>query len=448
MKNRTNTVSANMVVNWTLDKNGSLTISGSGRMPDYACGKNPVSPWDNKKEMITGIIIKEGITEIGINAFRDCTNLKKVSLPDSIRRVHAYAFRNCTSLEEIASSRSEWKYIYDNKTTAEADTIIFGVEAFLNVPWAVHKWDNFYIHDNTLYVCFSGGDRLVIPDGVHLLRRFSFSHIETAGIVLPDSLEIIENFAFSNAVVRGKIRLPDEISDIGGWALADCKFYSISFPAGWKPQKIFWSRTTVKMTCRQRFPEFINKYSVALEKIKGTGKFFRMKIRENKPVIHRNGQITAIRDDDFIDVGAGILRRIQRGRVLICVTYEDNRIVSVKSFALDEYYKLPNEYLMYPMITDEGGIEIWSDSFTYQEPDDIRYAFSDQNGKALAQAGKLRFRHPDTHEEWFWCNDRGDFGGPLELELLKLWLETHPEITVDSMDDNLEKSRYRWFVNV
>ena len=58
-------------VYWALDDAGVLTISGCGRMPDYACGNNSVAPWHDRKGTIERLVIEDGITEIGINAFRE-----------------------------------------------------------------------------------------------------------------------------------------------------------------------------------------------------------------------------------------------------------------------------------------------------------------------------------------------------------------------------------------
>lgn len=178
------------------------------------------------------------------------------------------------------------------------------------------------------------------------------------------------------------------------------------------------------------------------------GKFRRLKIIENKPIRHKNGQVTAILDNKPVAVGDSMLQRIRTGRILICISYEENRVSSVKSFSWENEDKLVNEYLMYPVQKEDTRVGIWSDSFTWQEPNDIRYAFSSQDGETLSKAGVLRFQHPDTHEEWFWTEDDGNFGGPLELNFLKAWMKTHPEMVIDSAEENIEKSQYRWFVDI
>ena len=65
---------------WALD-NGVLTISGTGAIADYS--DTSEIPWKDQKKTITKIVIENGITEIGIQAFYDCTNVTEVVFPDT-----------------------------------------------------------------------------------------------------------------------------------------------------------------------------------------------------------------------------------------------------------------------------------------------------------------------------------------------------------------------------
>ena len=57
-------------VTWTLDSNGLLTISGEGEMADY------YSLWYDQKESIKRVVIENGVTSIGDQAFSGCTGLQ------------------------------------------------------------------------------------------------------------------------------------------------------------------------------------------------------------------------------------------------------------------------------------------------------------------------------------------------------------------------------------
>lgn len=85
-------------LSWNLDKNGTLTISGTGEMPDF--GAN-LSPWDSQRDSVKNIVIEEGVTYIGQESFEYCKNVKRVSIPSSVCGIGNAAFYHCTSLETI-----------------------------------------------------------------------------------------------------------------------------------------------------------------------------------------------------------------------------------------------------------------------------------------------------------------------------------------------------------
>ena len=87
-------------VRWTLDSNGTLTISGTGDMNNWHPRVLTNPPWDIYRESIKKIFIAEGVTSIGSWAF-DCENLKSVKIPGSVDTIDDYAFSSCTSLKTV-----------------------------------------------------------------------------------------------------------------------------------------------------------------------------------------------------------------------------------------------------------------------------------------------------------------------------------------------------------
>ena len=85
-------------VTWTLDNNGVLLISGSGRIRDYSI-ENP-SPFFNDKRIVQ-VDISGNITNIGDCLFERCSSLSSITIPDSVTAVGSYAFSNSglTSIE-------------------------------------------------------------------------------------------------------------------------------------------------------------------------------------------------------------------------------------------------------------------------------------------------------------------------------------------------------------
>ena len=86
-------------------KSGVLTVSGSGEMFDYDdCDNNPSPFFEN--EDILELIIENGITSIGKNAFSDCTSLKTVVMANSVETIKDFAFCNCEWIKTIIFSNS------------------------------------------------------------------------------------------------------------------------------------------------------------------------------------------------------------------------------------------------------------------------------------------------------------------------------------------------------
>jgi hypothetical protein len=50
---------------------------------------------------LAGIIIPNGVTSIGLVAFYGCTNLASVTIPNSVTSIGAHAFKNCTKLTSV-----------------------------------------------------------------------------------------------------------------------------------------------------------------------------------------------------------------------------------------------------------------------------------------------------------------------------------------------------------
>ena len=73
---------------YTLDDAGVLTISGTGDINASAF---------KQKSNITMVVIENGITGIGNDAFRLCTKLRYISIPQSVKKIGDYAFYQCAN---------------------------------------------------------------------------------------------------------------------------------------------------------------------------------------------------------------------------------------------------------------------------------------------------------------------------------------------------------------
>jgi hypothetical protein len=109
-------------LNWCL-KDGTLTISGEGEMPDYGWYG---APWYEYKESIHTVVMENGITTIGWAAFQDCYNLLSSTIPGSITAIGLGAFQDCTNLTSITIPNSvTWigGWAFQNCTSLTLTTI-------------------------------------------------------------------------------------------------------------------------------------------------------------------------------------------------------------------------------------------------------------------------------------------------------------------------------------
>ena len=53
---------------------------------------------DCKNTGLTSVVIPDGVTEIGENAFDGCTGLTSIVIPDGVTKIGDHAFGGCTGL--------------------------------------------------------------------------------------------------------------------------------------------------------------------------------------------------------------------------------------------------------------------------------------------------------------------------------------------------------------
>ena len=98
-------------VTWTLDDNGVLTVSGSGAIKGYTFVTE--APTYGLQGKIKKIIIEDGITSIGSNAFFMAGNVEEITIPGSLKE-----------LDECTFARTDADVVYYN-----AESCVFSGES-------------------------------------------------------------------------------------------------------------------------------------------------------------------------------------------------------------------------------------------------------------------------------------------------------------------------------
>ncbi len=109
---------------WTFDaKTFTLTLSGTGKMEGFSDNDGNLlnkpnrfdgwRPWENYEYEVKKIVISDGITSIGGNAFAMFVNLKSVEIPDSVTQIGSYSFGYCINLTDVyySGTEEEWNNI-------------------------------------------------------------------------------------------------------------------------------------------------------------------------------------------------------------------------------------------------------------------------------------------------------------------------------------------------
>ncbi|MBQ3139425.1 MAG: leucine-rich repeat protein [Ruminococcus sp.] len=193
-------------VTWTLDSEGTLTISGEGKMKSYI---NFSAPWE--AESINKVIIENGVTSIGYASFSNCKNLTSVSLPDSLITIYEYAFLGCKGLSEISIPSSVTE---------------IGGHAFYDTLWLENKRKEspLVIVNNILIDAMTYTGDVVIPDNVVCIGGNAFFlNYNITSVIIPDSVKSIESSAFTDCSKLSTITIPGNVESIGNLAFHNCR---------------------------------------------------------------------------------------------------------------------------------------------------------------------------------------------------------------------------------
>lgn len=217
-------------LSWSLSRSGALTISGSGKMPDFSSVAN-AAPWDKQKDKIQSAVIESGVQNISGGAFSGCTALEKVSVSDTVAQIDLNAFDGCTAL-------AEFEVAADNKAFSSDGGVLFSAgKKLLRCP--VGKSADCTVPSCT--VAIAGGafkdcaklESLVIPDSVTAIGKSAFENCAALKrITLPKSITKLEALTFSGCASLAEITLPDGLKALGEKVFSGCAaLKSVKIPA-------------------------------------------------------------------------------------------------------------------------------------------------------------------------------------------------------------------------
>lgn len=251
-------------ITWSIDREtGVLTVSGSGDIED--CDD---SPWyyNGLCYFITAIVIEDGITSIGEEAFAFLEKVTSVTLPESLTEIAAFGLYDLASLTSIDLSNvvyiggsalqscgltsvilsDELTYIGDyafantdlTSITIPASVEEIGYSAFSYctslTEITVEEGNEYYVvsdgvlfnYDMTILICYPAGkegSEYTIPDGVVEIGDGAFSCSSLTTINFADSVVTIGMDAFYRCIFT-EIIIGKNVETIGYWAFESCYY--------------------------------------------------------------------------------------------------------------------------------------------------------------------------------------------------------------------------------
>ena len=155
-------------------------------------------------ELVTNLVIPEGVTKINRLAFSGCGNLESITIPKSLTNIEFNAF-DCRFSSVYISS----------------------VESWCNISFGDNPLGNFLYLNGELVT------NLAIPEGITKISESAFSHCGSLkNIILPRGLMSIESDAFSYCTNLQSVNLPEGLTSIGSYAFNACSsLESITLPS-------------------------------------------------------------------------------------------------------------------------------------------------------------------------------------------------------------------------
>ena len=205
-------------VTWELTGDGTLIISGTGRISNYSYDNN--APWYSCRAYIKRVVIQQGVRAIGDYAFAYCVSLTSVAIPDSVTSIGGGAFSGCAALTSVTIPEG---------VTSIGDGAFSGCTSLTSVaiPSSVTEIDG---------SAFSGCTELTsitIPSSVTSIGWSAFENCTALTFMtIPESVTYISGEVFSNCVRLARVTIPKSVTEISSKAFYYCDSLTDVYYAG------------------------------------------------------------------------------------------------------------------------------------------------------------------------------------------------------------------------
>ena len=221
-------------LNWALN-DGILTISGNGPMPDWQSTTSSDRPWHGQRTRITSVIIEDGVTRIGNNAFFDHSSMISVSIGRGINTIGDAAFARCSALESVIipdNVTTLGNSVFNNCTRMTSVTIGSGISTIPNSAFQNTGLTSVTIPEGITSIgshAFRDNARLTtiyynaVNCGNVTSTNYQFYDCQfLTTVVIGNRVRRIPDRLFYNIPSLENVTISNSVTDIGAYAFANC----------------------------------------------------------------------------------------------------------------------------------------------------------------------------------------------------------------------------------
>ena len=227
-------------IRWTV-KNHVLTISGNGKMPNYASEK---APWYHCRSSVRAVVIKSGVTYIGNYAFKHIP-MYAVSIPQSVTKMGYKSFAYTDRLKTVyyGGERKKWSRIdigfgnsllrttsvYFAKNASAAAELAKKTGKRSSTPKHSLRWS---LSGTTLTISGNGSMTDFVSDPAHTAPWHARCANTVTKVVISKGVTSIGNYAFYDFTRLKSIQLASTVKRIGVRAFYRCTgLYAVALPS-------------------------------------------------------------------------------------------------------------------------------------------------------------------------------------------------------------------------
>ena len=234
-----NHVKALCVANWDTNSDGELSESEAASATDIGIlfkGNNEITSFNELKyftclkkiekdafrecSSLTSITIPNSVTSIGSSAFSGCNGLTSITIPNSVTSIGGDVFGGCSSLISIVVA--QYNSRFDSRNNCNA--IIYTATNTLEIGCKTTTIPNTIttIGEEAFSGC-SGLTSITIPNSITSIGVGAFAYCsDLSSITIPNSVTSIGGSAFEGCSALTSIAIPNSVTTIGTFAFANC----------------------------------------------------------------------------------------------------------------------------------------------------------------------------------------------------------------------------------